>query len=86
MEPERADADTTGNARSLTRDQRVNIKFSAWASSVVLLLVMVPTFYRLANNESSRWDAVFLTIGAGLITFHMSRLVRLRRSQRKVTQ
>jgi hypothetical protein len=51
-----------------------------------MLLVMVPTFYRLANHESSWWDAVFLTIGAGLIAFHMSRLVRLRRSQRKVTQ
>ncbi|MGK3649125.1 hypothetical protein [Pseudarthrobacter enclensis] len=86
MEPERTDAATTGNTHSLTRDQQVNIKFSSWASSVAMLLVMVPTFYRLANHESSWWDAVFLTIGAGLITFHMSRLVRLRRSQRKGVQ
>jgi len=81
MEQERFSDDTKPPAHAKNRDEQVNIRFSAWASSVVALLVMGPSIYRLATGAFAWWDLAFIAVGIALITFHMVRLVRLRNEQ-----
>ncbi|SDT53365.1 hypothetical protein SAMN04489743_3438 [Pseudarthrobacter equi] len=81
MEHERLRDHTKPPAHAKSRDEQVNIRFSAWASSVVALLVMAPSIYRLATGAFAGWDLAFIAVGIGLITFHMVRLVRLRNEQ-----
>lgn len=81
MEQERFSDDTKPPASTRSRDEQVNIRFSAWASSVVALLVMAPSVYRLATGAFAGWDLAFIVVGIGLIGFHMVRLRRLRREQ-----
>ncbi|KQQ90790.1 hypothetical protein [Arthrobacter sp. Leaf137] len=81
MEHERFSDDTKPPAHAKSRDEQVNIRFSAWASSVVALLVMGPSVYRLATGAFAWWDLAFIAVGIALITFHMARLRRLRDEQ-----
>ncbi|MFC9770284.1 MULTISPECIES: hypothetical protein [unclassified Pseudarthrobacter] len=81
MEQERFSDDTKPPARAKSLDEQVNIKFTAWAASVVALLVMAPSVYRLARGAFAGWDLAFIAAGIGLIAFHMVRLKRLRNGQ-----
>lgn len=81
MEHERFSDDTKPPAHAKSLDEQVNIKFTAWAASVVALLVMGPSIYRLATGAFAWWDLAFIAVGIALITFHMVRLRRLRREQ-----
>ncbi len=81
MEHELEHRATEPRAHAKTRDEQVDIKFSAWASSVVALLVMAPPVYRIATGAFAGWDLAFIAVGIGLIAFHMVRLVRLRSEQ-----
>lgn len=81
MEHKRFSDDTKPPARAKSLDEPVNIKFTAWAASVVALLVMAPSVYRLATGTFAGWDVAFVAVGIGLITFHMVRLKRLRNGQ-----
>lgn len=81
MEHERFSHDAKPPAHAKSRDEQVNIKFTAWAASVVALLVMAPSVHRLATGAFVGWDVAFVAVGIGLITFHMVRLKRLRNGQ-----
>ena len=79
MEHERTDAANDQASRQQDLEKRVDIKFAAWASSVVALLVMAPSVYRVITGTFAGWDLAFIAVGMGLIAFHMIRLARLRR-------
>ncbi|MEV7635410.1 hypothetical protein AB0N71_04420 [Pseudarthrobacter enclensis] len=81
MEHERFSDYTKPPARAKSRDEQVDIQFSAWASSVAALLVMAPSIYRLATGTFAGWDLALIAVGIALIAFHMIRMARLRRGQ-----
>jgi len=68
----------------VARDERVDKVFGSWASAVAALLVMAPSVYRIFNGPVQWYDVVSVIVGAGLITFHAVRLVRLRRAAAQV--
>jgi hypothetical protein len=65
MEQERFSDDAKPPARTKSLDEQVNIKFTAWAASVVALLVMVPSVYRLATGAFAGWDLAFIAVASG---------------------
>jgi len=62
------------------RDERFDKMFGSSASAIAALFVMAPSVYRLFNGPVQWYDVVAVIAGAGLITFHAVRLVRLRRT------
>jgi len=68
----------------VARGERVDKVFGSLASAVAALLVMAPSVYRLFNGPVQWYDVVSVIVGAGLITFHAVRLVRLRRTAAQV--
>jgi hypothetical protein len=84
MEPEHYsrpvnDHTTSSEPASKTWEEQKRIRFSAWLGIGLAIFIMVPAVYRLAT-EPPRWpDAIFVSVGVGLIIFHTVRVLRLRR-------
>lgn len=82
MEPERHSKPASNHTASSepatgTPEKRRRIALSAWIGIGVAIFIMVPAVYRLAT-EPGRWlDAVFVSVGVGLIIFHTARVIRL---------
>jgi hypothetical protein len=75
------DGTTSSEPAADTPEEQRRIRFSAWIGIGVALFTMVPAVYRLAT-EPPRWaDAVFVSVGAGLIIFLSVRAIRLHRRQ-----
>jgi hypothetical protein len=62
-----------------TEDHSRSIKVGTWMSQVAVVLVMIPSAYRLVNEPLHWGDAAMLLVGTGLVAFHIARLVRLHR-------
>lgn len=82
MEPEqhsRPPNNHTGSSGLVakTPEEQRRITFSASIGIGVAIFIMVPAVYRLAT-EPGRWaDAIFVSVGVGLIIFHTARMIRL---------
>lgn len=72
---------TSSEPAAETPEERRRIKFSAWIGIGVAILIMVPAVYRLATEPPGWADAIFVSVGVGLIIFHSARVIRLRRRQ-----
>ena len=71
---------TSSEPAAKTWEQQKRIRFSAWLGIGLAIFIMVPAVYRLAT-EPPRWpDAIFVSVGVGLIVFHIVRVIRLRRA------
>jgi hypothetical protein len=86
MEPEHDsrpvnDHTTRSKPAGKTWDEQKRIRLSAWLGIGLAIFIMAPAVYRLAT-ETPRWpDAIFVSVGVGLIVFHSVRVIRLRRGQ-----
>ncbi|MCM0618024.1 hypothetical protein MOD31_18530 [Paenarthrobacter sp. TYUT067] len=84
MEPEQYsrpvnDHTTSSEPAAKAAKEQKRIRFSAWIGIGLAIFIMVPALYRLAT-EPPRWaDAIFVSVGVGLIIFHTVRVIRLRR-------
>ena len=86
MEPEQYsrpanDHTTSRDSEAKSPEEQRRIRFSAWIGIGLAALIMVPAVYRLAT-EPPRWaDAIFVSLGMGLIIFHSARAIRLHKRQ-----
>ncbi|MET3952273.1 hypothetical protein [Arthrobacter sp. UYEF36] len=80
MEPEQHSRAANNHASiselaATTPEEQRRIKFSALIGIGVAMFIMVPAVYRLAT-EPPRWaDAIFASLGVGLIIFHAARVI-----------
>jgi hypothetical protein len=70
---------TNREAAATPSGDRKRIKLSAWVGIGVAIFVMVPALYRLATEPPAWPEIIFVSIGAGLIVFHLTRVIRIRR-------
>tara|TARA_R100000935_G_C2693173_1_gene107324 strand:- start:232 stop:489 length:258 start_codon:yes stop_codon:yes gene_type:complete len=82
MEPEHHGKPASNHTASIetatkTPEKPRQIVLSASIGIGVAIFIMVPAVYRLAT-EPGRWaDAIFVSVGVGLIIFHTARMIRL---------
>lgn len=73
------DHTTSSEPAGKTWEEQKRIRLTAWLGIGLAIFIMVPAVYRLAT-EPPRWpDAIFVSVGVGLIIFHTVRVIRLRR-------
>ena len=64
------------------RSGRYGTRPAAWIGIAVVLLALVPAVMRVVDGRAGWWEALYILAGAGLITFHATRLVLLHRAGR----
>jgi len=83
VEPEQyskplSDHTSSSEPAAKTWEEQKRIRRSAWLGIGLAIFIMVPAVYRLAT-ELPRWpDAIFVSVGVGLIVFRTVRVIRLR--------
>jgi hypothetical protein len=64
----------------VTEDRNASIRLASWMSLVAVVLVMIPSVFRLISEPFHWGDAAMVTAGTALAAFHIVRLARLKRT------